>query len=138
MDDQIIERAVDAAAKVHRANAYATTPSEWDDLDGGVKAVYRNDVRPLVIAALADAEVSIQAKALRDAADREDAAAPEYGYRADTAWARREAEWIERAAGLRPTPNGWCGNKEPHDPHPHASVLFGLLACVGTEEEEEA
>lgn len=138
MDDQTIERAVEAAAKAHRANAYATTPSEWDDLDDGVKTVYRDDVRSLVIAALDDAEASIQAKALRDAADREDAAAPEYGHRSYTGWARLEAEWIERAAGLRPTPNGWCGNKEPHDPHPHASVLFGLLACVGTEEKEEA
>lgn len=58
MDEQTIERAVEAAAKAHRANMYATTPSEWDGLDDDVKNVYRGDVRPIVTAALEAVETS--------------------------------------------------------------------------------
>ena len=67
--DDVLERAVEAAAKAYRAIAYVTTHPEWDYLDEGVKVFYRNEVRPIVTVALAEVEASIKAQALREYAD---------------------------------------------------------------------
>ena len=60
--DDVLERAVEAAAEAYRAIAYATTHPEWDYLDEGVKVFYRNEVRPIVTVALAEVEASITAE----------------------------------------------------------------------------
>ena len=65
MDEKLIERAVEAAAK---ADCEALRRGHWDEQPDDFRDAFRSDVRPLVTAALADVEASITA-------EREDLAA---------------------------------------------------------------
>ena len=61
MDKQIIERAVEAAAK---ADYEVLRRGRWDEQPGDFRDEWRDDVRPMVTAALAEVEASIMAQAL--------------------------------------------------------------------------
>lgn len=59
MDGQIIERAVEAAAK---ADYEVLRRGHWDEQPDDFRDEWRSDVRPLVTAALAEVEASITAE----------------------------------------------------------------------------
>lgn len=59
MDEQIIERAVEAAAK---ADYEVLRRGHWDEQPDDFRDEWRSDVRPLVTAALAEVEASITAE----------------------------------------------------------------------------
>lgn len=71
MDKQMIERAVEAAAKADYEALYSNpdTRGPWEEQSEDFRDMWRNDVRPMVTAALAEVEGSIKAQALREAAD---------------------------------------------------------------------
>ena len=59
MDKQIIERAVEAAAK---ADYEVLRRGRWDEQPGDFRDEWRGDVRPMVTAALAEVEASLTAE----------------------------------------------------------------------------
>lgn len=72
MDDQIIERAVEAAAKADYEALCSSDPERrkpWGERSNDVREGVRSYVRPIVTAALAEVGASIKAQALREYAD---------------------------------------------------------------------
>lgn len=70
MDDQLIDRAIEAAAEA-RSGEWAKenrTTWKWDDLRAEDQAQCVDWVTPIVTAALAEVEADIRADALRDVA----------------------------------------------------------------------
>lgn len=65
MDEKIIQRAVEAAAKAEYAENFPNGPGFYDDPDI-FQAGFRDSVQHIVIAALAEVETSIKAEALRE------------------------------------------------------------------------
>ena len=70
MDKQIIERAVEVAAKAN-FDRYTDHPhgDAWEETPEQVKAIWRGGVTEPVTAALAEVEAPIKAQALREYAD---------------------------------------------------------------------
>ena len=66
MDDTLIERAVEAAAKADYEVLYSNPPdrrSPWEEQSDDFRDVFRSNVRTLVTAALAEVEADIRAGA---------------------------------------------------------------------------